>query len=55
MKGVPNCDLYKLTVKDAIKIARELGYSEEVIAKIKRAKNEEEITRILRDARLNRI
>lgn len=55
MKGVPNRDLYKFTVKDAIRIARELGYGEEVIAKIKCAKNEEEITRILRDARLDRI
>lgn len=36
---------------DAIRIAKELCYSKEVIVRIKAAKKESEITRILHDAR----
>ena len=36
---------------DAIRIAKQLCYSENVINKIKAAKTESEITRILHDAR----
>lgn len=36
---------------DAIRIAKQLGYSEEVIEKIKIAQSEIEITRILKTAR----
>lgn len=36
---------------DAIRIAKELCYSEEVIEKIKIATSENEITRVLRTAR----
>jgi hypothetical protein len=36
---------------DAIRIAKELCYSKEVIVRIKAAKTESEITRILHDAR----
>lgn len=35
----------------AIGAARELGYGEDVVAKIKKASTEEEITRIMHDAR----
>lgn len=36
---------------DAIRIAKQLCYKEDVIARIKAAKTESEITRILHDAR----
>lgn len=38
-------------IYDAVKIAKEIGYSEQVVEKINRAMNQSEINRILRDAR----
>lgn len=37
--------------KDAIKVAKEIGYSKDVIAKLEKALNLSEINRILADAR----
>ena len=41
----------KLIIKQAIKTAEQLRYSDEVIDKIKKAKSENEISRILLSAR----
>lgn len=47
----PYQDSFSYTKKHAIKAARELGYSGEVLAKLKAAKTEGEIERIMRTAR----
>lgn len=41
----------KITIKQAVKTAEELRYSDTVIEKIKKAKSEYEISRILASAR----
>lgn len=41
----------KSIIKSAIKTAKQLGYSEDVIKKIKKAHSEREITKILTTAR----
>ena len=41
----------KITIKQAVKTAEELRYPDTVIEKIKRAKSEHEISRILASAR----
>ena len=43
------------TREHALKAARDLCYGDEVIEKIKKAKNDTEIARILRDARINKV
>lgn len=47
----PYEDSFKYTQKHAIRAAKDLGYSGEVLAKLKAAKTEGEIERIMRDAR----
>lgn len=44
-------DDFRISKKEAIKTAEQLRYSDDVIEKIKNAKNESEITRILATAR----
>ena len=41
--------------KDRIKMARDLCYGPKVISKLELAENEEELTRIMRDARKEKI
>lgn len=43
--------LDKITIKQAVKTAEELKYPDTVIEKIKKAKSENEISRILASAR----
>ena len=45
------CELRELDRKQYIKIAKELGYGQSVVEKIKRARTEPEVTRIMADAR----
>lgn len=55
MKGRPK-NLYRSNLyrKDAIAIAQDLCYGDKVVERIKRAKNNNEITRILTEARKGR-
>lgn len=47
------CEKLRVSKKEAIKAAKQLGYSDNVVKRIKQAKNEPEITRILITARHN--
>lgn len=47
------CENLKVSKKEAIKAAEQLRYSDSVVERIKKAKNESEITRILATARKN--
>lgn len=47
------CENLKVSKKEAIKAAEQLRYSDSVVERIKKAKNEPEITRILATARKN--
>lgn len=49
--GISKADLLRIRKDEAAEIAKELGYGEEVIGKIKEAANDAEIDRILFDAR----
>lgn len=50
---VKMCENLRVSKKEAIKAAEQLRYSDSVVERIKKAKNEPEITRILATARKN--
>lgn len=51
MKRIPQVDTYKTS---AIKAARELFYGDEVIQRLKNAETDDEISRIMSDARVKK-